>query len=88
MLTLFYRWANILDIAKGNSPKAYNLPKETNTMTKDYTKEQAIQYMKDNRTINTLCLKSLGIAFDTFLQFSQASENTQQRIITAMIQRA
>jgi hypothetical protein len=54
---------------------------------KDYSREEAIAYIKENRTISTLCLKSLNIQFDSFLVFAQLDENTQGILIDQLIAR-
>lgn len=53
--------------------------------TRPYTKELAIRYIKKNGTINTLCLQSLNISFDSFLKFAQLKETTQQVILRKLL---
>jgi hypothetical protein len=49
------------------------------------TREQAIKRLVKTRQLDTRMLDSLGISFETFLQFSQLSKEATERAIDRMI---
>lgn len=53
---------------------------------KDYTREEALEYLRREGTISTLCLNGLGVSFEQFLRFAQLPTEAQSRIVARLLE--
>lgn len=51
------------------------------------TKEEAVQKLKEERTISTAMLEPLGFSFESFLRFAQLEKENRDNIVEKLIRR-